>query len=177
MNDFTNSDAALGLDELREFRRQLRRIERSLARGLSGPGGPGCCGVSLAQCHALLGIAKLGVETQGDEASAQTTSPVSLSALGRELDIEPSTLTRTLDGLEQETYVLRRLVPGNRRSMEVAITEKGLSKVEEIDRLWNAWFAERLRSLGPDQLRQVREGVALLAEALKPESGEEPACC
>ncbi|HEY3416310.1 MAG TPA: hypothetical protein VGM23_05440, partial [Armatimonadota bacterium] len=53
------------------FRRQLRALERELVRQLEAD--TSCCGVTLAQCHALLELA---------------TAELSLSGLAAALDLD-----------------------------------------------------------------------------------------
>lgn len=138
--------------ELRLFRRDLRTIERALARGPCHGTDYGCCGVSLAQCHALLAI---GAEGSG------------LGQLGRELEVEASTLTRTLDGLERLGLVERVAAAEDRRALLVKRTEAGGSKLEEIDRIWNDWFGETLATMSPEERRAAVRGIAALASAFR----------
>lgn len=143
--------------ELRLFRRDLRTIERALARGPCPGSDSGCCGVGLAQCHALLALSSEGS---------------GLSALAHELDVEASTLTRTLDGLEKLGLVARSQADGDRRSIVVRLTHAGETKVAEIDRIWNAWFENTLAPMRGDERHESVKGVASLAQAFRSRS-----CC
>jgi DNA-binding MarR family transcriptional regulator len=140
--------------ELGLFRRDLRSIERALAKGpCTTRGSKGdCCGIGLAQCHALLAIDDAG-------------SP--LSSLAKELDIDASTLTRTLDGLERQNLVERHTASDDRRSIIVRTTAAGNSKVREINQSWNEWFQATLESMNADARSMVLHGVAHLAAAFR----------
>jgi DNA-binding MarR family transcriptional regulator len=147
---------------LRGFRRNLRSIERALVRGLKDKNGsPGCCGVSLAQCHALLAIPSEGSE---------------LTELGKELGVEPSTLTRTLDGLERQGLIRREADPKDRRGLRAIPSAQGMAKVGEIDLVWGSWLCRILDRLPEEKRPLVLEGVGLLAEALREQEGENPCC-
>lgn len=148
---------------LRGLRKSLRQIERALDRGLRTGDGPGCCGVGLAQCHALLAIPEDGGE---------------LSQLSRELGVEASTLTRTLDGLAGARLVNRHSNEQDRRKGRVLLSPEGRLKVEEIDGAWNAWLAAVLEKVPEGKRDLVLEGVGLLAEALGEDLRTEgPRCC
>lgn len=136
---------------LRNLRRSLRHIERGLERGLKSVEGPGCCGVGLAQCHALLAIPEGGEE---------------LSMLSRELGVEASTLTRTLDSLDKARLIRRWADTEDRRRGRVELSPEGLAKVGQIDKAWNSWLASVLDKIPEDKHRTVLEGVSLLAQAL-----------
>jgi DNA-binding MarR family transcriptional regulator len=107
--------------------------------------------VGLAQCHALLAIPKNGGE---------------LSILSRELGVEASTLTRTLDSLDKARLVRRRADTEDRRKGRVELSPEGLAKVEQIDKVWNTWLASVLERIPEDKQGIVLEGVTLLAQAM-----------
>lgn len=136
---------------LRKLRRGLRHIERGLERGLKSEEGPGCCGIGLAQCHALLAIPEDGAE---------------LSTLSRELGVEASTLTRTLDSLDKARLIRRWADPEDRRRGRVELSPEGLTKVGQIDEAWNHWLASVLEKIPKDKQGTVLEGITLLAQAL-----------
>lgn len=74
-----------------------------------------CCGVTVAQCHALLEVEKNG--------------EISLVDLAYALGLDNSTLSRTIDSIVQERLVERRANPHDRRHISIALTDKG----KEID--------------------------------------------
>ncbi|HOX48446.1 MAG TPA: MarR family transcriptional regulator [Spirochaetales bacterium] len=153
-------DSTSGEESLRALRRDLRRIERALERGLRGRTQAGCCGIGKAQCHALLALRSGGKP---------------LSALAKELSVEASTLTRTLDGLEGAGLVRRHGSGEDRRRLLVEASAAGREKIAEVDGAWNARLAEALELIPADKRGLVEEGVALLAAALA--HGQEEPCC
>lgn len=144
--------------ELGFFRRDLRTIERALAHGLCAGSGPGCCGVGLAQCHALLAIGTRGAAP---------------SSLAKELGVDASTLTRTLDGLEKLGLIDRRSSASDRRSVIIKKTPQGDTKVREINTIWTAWFRDLLAGMRAEDRRAAIKGVAALSAAFR----ARPACC
>ncbi len=154
------TDTPSAKERLRALRRDLRRIERALERGLKGGTQAGCCGIGKAQCHALLALRSGGKP---------------LSALAKELSVEASTLTRTLDALERAGLVGRHGSGEDRRRLFVEASEAGREKIEELDGAWNARLAEALERIPAGKRCLVEEGVSLLAAALAP--GQEEPCC
>ena len=99
---------------IREFRRDLRVLEREAVRHLEGE--TSCCGVTLGQCHAILEL---------------SFSDSSLTALAAALDLDTSTQSRTVDGLVKAGWVERTQDAGDRRAVRLALTAAGRAKVAE----------------------------------------------
>ncbi len=125
------------------FRRDLRVLERELVRQLEGE--TACCGVTLPQCHALLEL---------------PLSELSLSGLAAAVDVDTSTLCRTVDGLVKAGLVERTEDSADRRSVRLALSAAGRVKVAAIDEMCNRYYTEllarlmRSRRCAPDS-RQV----------------------
>ncbi len=83
--------------KIREFRKALRQLERLIDSQQKF-----CCnGVTLAQCHALLEVEELGQATTGQLADS--------------LNLDKSTLSRTIDGLVNLRLLERLSDPKDRR--------------------------------------------------------------
>jgi DNA-binding MarR family transcriptional regulator len=132
------------------FRRQLRVLEREVARQLETD--TDCCGVTLAQCHALLELAP---------------SELSLSGLAAALDLDTSTLSRTVDGLVRAGLVVRAEDASDRRSLRLTLTEAGRAKVAFIDDICNRYYDDLLAGLSERDRRCVTRAVGLLAERMR----------
>ena len=135
---------------LTSFRRQLRLLEREVLRELESQ--TDCCGVTLAQCHVLLEIAG---------------STLSLTGLSEALDLDRSTLSRTVDSLVKAGLVERSDDPADRRSLRLALTPSGAAKVGFIDESCNRYYAALLEGLGEDDLQHVMRGVEIMARRLR----------
>ena len=111
-----------------------------------------CCGVSLSQCHALVELAE---------------SEMSLSGLAAALDLDPSTLSRTVDGLVRAGFVERSEDAADRRSLRLTLTAAGRAKVAYIDGVCNKYYGELLAGWGEKERRCVLRAVGLLAERMR----------
>ncbi len=133
---------------VRALRGFLRVIEREVEGQLKVQ--TVCCGVTTAQCHALLELA-----------SAEEMSLVELS---ERLRLDTSTLSRTVDGLVKLGHVNRITDPDNRRYVRLGLTGKGKRKVDFIDRSCDRFYLELLDRIPEKKRRALVESVQLLAE-------------
>ncbi len=141
---------------VQEFRRNLRKLERRLFGQLDGEAV--CCGVTRAQCHVLLAIDEKGMTTATD--------------LAADLELDKSTLSRTIDGLVAAGLVRRETNEDNRRSRHISLTGKGQEVASGIDGEWNRYFESLFAGLSQDARRKVVEGISILSDLVS--SG---ACC
>lgn len=112
----------------------------------------GCCGVTLAQCHTLLELA---------------AAELSLTGLAAALDLDASTLSRTVDGLVRAGMVERAEDASDRRSLRLTLTPAGRAKVAFIDGLCNRYYADLLAGISERDRRSVLRAVGLLAERMR----------
>ena len=101
---------------IRAFRRNLRRFER-----LNQLANVTCCsGITLAQCHVLLEI----------EEMVETTT----KQLSKNLKLDKSTLSRTIDGLKKLNLIKRGAHSNDRRFTILSLTKKGKSKCDSLNK-------------------------------------------
>lgn len=148
-------------ETIREFRRELRALERRVELALSEQSS--CCGVTPAQCHALLTLQELGRASLGELAAA--------------LELDASTLSRTVDGLVKEGLALRREDPENRRRAIVSLSPAGEASAERINESCDRYYRGLLSSLPQADALGVVRAVPILAEALRSASGSSAGCC
>ena len=136
---------------VRDFRRSLRALEREVELSLTSQ--TECCGVTGAQCHILLEVEVRGRASIGELAEA--------------LELDPSTLSRTVDSLVKAALVSRVDDPSNRRRQLVELLPPGQAKVEYInqvcDEYYNGVLAEA-EGPGPGEIARV---VDFLAKAIR----------
>lgn len=157
-NKPSNSAAVVGA-----FRRNLRTLERELVLQLEGE--TECCGVTLAQCHALLEL---------------SFSELSLSGLAAALDLDTSTLCRTVDGLVKAGLVMRTEDSADRRLVRLALSAAGRAKVATIDGMCNRYYAELFEQLSEKDRSCVIRAVGLLAGLMRSrrhEPDRQQVCC
>ena len=132
------------------FRRQLRVLEREMVSQLGTD--TSCCGVTLAQCHTLLEI---------------SGSALSLTGLATALDLDTSTLSRTVDGLVRAGLVERTEDAADRRLLRLVLTPAGRDKVAFINETCNRYYAKLLATMNERDQRSVLRAVGLLAEGMR----------
>lgn len=135
---------------IREFRAWLRVLEREIERTLQTQ--TDCCGVTVSQCHLLLELDGSGC--------------VNLKALCEHLELDKSTLSRTVDSLVVLGLVKRGDDPGNRRQQIICLSDAGAARVAEINRLCDKQYTTLLGRLPADRRSQVLESIGLLAQAM-----------
>jgi len=150
---------------LEEFRRNLRVLEREIVRQLQRE--TACCGVTLAQCHVLLELSRAG-----------TPSLTDLAAL---MQLDRSTLSRTVDGLVTVGLVYRAADPDDRRAIRLTCTPEGAARVAAIDDGCNRQYGALLRRVPAHRRQHVIDTVRFLAGAIPDvrNAGRDtgPGCC
>ena len=82
--------------------------------------------------------------------------------------VQPPSMTRTVSCLADGGYVVRRKHETDGRQVVVALSDKGLATLAADRRRRDAWLAQRLRELTPDEravLRQAAPIIERLAQA------------
>ena len=82
--------------------------------------------------------------------------------------VQPPSMTRTVSCLADGGYVVRRKNETDGRQVVVALSDKGLATLAADRRRRDAWLAQRLRELTPDEravLRQAAPIIERLAQA------------
>jgi DNA-binding MarR family transcriptional regulator len=143
---------------LLDFRRDLRVLEREIVRQLAAD--TDCCGVTMAQCHALLEL---------------SLAEVSLSELAAEIDLDASTMSRTVESLVQAGMVERKTNPKDRRALRLTLTAAGRAKVAAIDEKCNGYYGGLLDQMSEEDRRAVVRGVKALAKLMRGHSAA-PSC-
>jgi len=133
------------------FRQSMRRIERFVL--LQNKNEATCCGVSLAQCHALLEIGP--------------SDGLSVKELSSRLGLDKSTLSRTVDSLVEGGLAERAASPGDRRSVAVRLTARGRAAAERINRAWNRICADMFASIPGKKHGSVVEAMDMIASAME----------
>ena len=109
-----------------------------------------------------LSIAQFGLMTHIAAARDDT-----IGALAGHTDLDQSTLSRNLRGLERAGLVEIAVVEKDLRRRAVWLTEQGARRLEAAIPLWRAAHAALSRSINPGEVRNL----AKAAEALAPVEG------
>jgi DNA-binding MarR family transcriptional regulator len=86
----------------------------------------------------------------------------SVGELAAQERVQPPSMTRTVNCLEEGGYVLRRRHATDGRQVVVALSEKGSQTLAADRRRRDAWLAQRLRELTPEERAVLRQAAPLL---------------
>ncbi|MDF2934607.1 MAG: transcriptional regulator, partial [Chryseobacterium sp.] len=100
----------------------LRELVRILVRslGMLEKSDASCCGVTITQCHAIVEIGRKG--------------KISLIDLADLLDVDKSTMSRTVNNLVETGLALRDMDTDNRRYIVIQLTEDGQNVFQSIEK-------------------------------------------
>ena len=144
----------------KEFRELIRILERKL--GLLNKQ-DGCCSeISLAQCHALVEIGR--------------SETISLKELSNILGLDISTMSRTVESLVKKEFVFRAPSEKDRRSIDIKLTDKGLTLFRDIESKMDEKFKNNFNQISIDDQLTVFNGLNIIIEALT-KNENTTACC
>jgi DNA-binding MarR family transcriptional regulator len=132
------------------FRAKLREIERAV--WLQTKSEAICCGVTMAQCHAILEIGAAG--------------ELNLKDLASRLGLDNSTLSRTVESLVKNGLAERTPSAEDRRASVIRLNEKGRAARDRINSTWNRICRDIFRSIPREKHNQLVESVSILAKLL-----------
>ncbi|GAA3397013.1 MarR family winged helix-turn-helix transcriptional regulator [Streptomyces roseoviridis] len=103
--------------------------------------------------------------------------PVRQSALIQALGLDPSTVTKMLQRLEQCGHVRRRPDPADRRAVLVEATEEGEALRARVEAVWSRLEEDSLAGLDPAERDVLTRLLARLEENLCHEAGDGAGAC
>src|ERR1700686_4362239 len=122
------------------LRLAVTRLHRRLRQQSAG-------GLTQSQASALASIGQLESPTLG--------------ALAARESVQPPSMTRIVAALEAMGHVARVVDPADRRVARVTLTDSGRGVLQRSRSLKNAFLADQLRRLSPEERRGVGELTAL----------------
>lgn len=146
-------------DQIRHFREVLRQLQRSL--GWLSKTDAACCGITVAQCHALLAIGKAELITMIDLANL--------------LGLDTSTVSRTVDAMVRNQLVKRRAKSSDRRYTTLSLTDKGLQTYYDINCTFDLYYNNVFATIPTEKHEQIIESLQLLSKALAKQ--DQSVCC
>ncbi len=134
-----------------QLREMIRILERKL--GVLEEYQVSCCGgITMAQCHALVEIGR--------------AKSISLNELAELLNLESSSMSRTVNNLVNSNLVKRDIDPMDRRYVTISLTVNGSKMFKDIEENMNCYFTKIYDSLPVDKANQVMESLQLLINAI-----------
>jgi DNA-binding MarR family transcriptional regulator len=85
-----------------------------------------------------------------------------MGALAAAEKVQPPSMTRIVNGLEERGFVARRPAPGDRRQCVVTLTDTGRQVLIANRRRRDEWLAVRLAELQPEEREVLRQAVGIL---------------
>ena len=133
-----------------QLRELIRLVERKL--GILEDTEMSCCQVSMAQCHALVEIGRAG--------------SVSLVQLADLLNLDNSTMSRTVNNLVDKKMAERELDPNDRRYVTIQLTEEGQKTYHEIETNMTDYYTRIMEEIPPESRASVLENLRVLIDAI-----------
>ncbi|OPX43915.1 transcriptional regulator SlyA [Ruminiclostridium hungatei] len=134
----------------RELRELIRVMEAKL--GIIGEIEAACCGISFTQCHAVTEIGRV--------------PNISLNELAEKLNLDNSTMSRTVNNLVNANLVNREIDSNDRRYITISLTDSGMEMFEKIEDSMGNYFKKIYDNIPQDKSSQVLECLRLLIDAI-----------
>ncbi len=90
------------------------------------------------------------------------TGECSVGELAAQERVQPPSMTRTVNCLADGGYVERRPHLTDRRQVVVALSPKGKTTLEADRKRRDAWLAQRLRELSPEERAVLRQAAPII---------------
>jgi len=138
----TRSDAGLATALRISVSRLARRLRADrLSKGLEPA-------LSDTQLAALAALERHSAMTPGELADYEK--------------VQPPSMTRVIAALEERGLVMREPHATDRRQVVLSVTGHGRDVVQQSRRLREAWLAQRLRELSPEERAVLRQAAPIL---------------
>jgi DNA-binding MarR family transcriptional regulator len=140
----TRSDAGLAS----ALRISVSRLARRLRAERAAHGLPVLSELSDTQMGALATLEHHGAMTPGELADHEK--------------VQPPSMTRVIAVLEQHNLVTRAAHAKDKRQVMLTVTDAGRDLVRQSRRVREAWLAQRLRELTPEERAKLRAAAPIL---------------
>lgn len=134
----------------KKLRELIRILERKL--GALEDCHKSCCNITMAQCHAVVEIGR-----------AQN---LSLNQLAELLNLENSSMSRTVNNLVNSELVRRDIDAQDRRYITISLTEKGKEIFKSIEKDMDNYYAKVYETIPYEKRQQVVDSLNTLVEAI-----------
>jgi DNA-binding MarR family transcriptional regulator len=134
--------------QLREMVRKLERFMGNLDESENS-----CCGISTCQCHALVEIGRTG--------------GISLEGLSKRLELDNSTISRTVNALVTCAFAKRKIDTKDRRYITIKLTEKGKKVYQDIETNMDQYFEKVYGKIPEEKRKEVLESFDLVLKAIQ----------
>jgi DNA-binding MarR family transcriptional regulator len=139
------------------LRELMRLMERKL--GALKAGKIAGRGVTMAQVHALVEIGRAG--------------SLSLVDLSKLLDLDNSTMSRTVHNLVTSGLAARELDPQDRRYVTIRLTDDGTTLFKDVEEEMDRHYEHVYKTIPEENREEVLESLQVLLKALQTHEGRE----
>ncbi len=156
----------MDLSSVKIFRGYIRILEREIEEQLGSE--TGCCGVTLSQCHILIELEK------------NSQNEISIKDLSEILELDKSTLSRSIENMVNKGWVNRIENKNDRRFTSLQLTREGIKIVDGINDRCNEYYLELLNNIPEEKLSMITGGIEYLAQAMRnmrKSSKKNNSCC
>lgn len=135
--------------------KELRELTRKIERGLQKLNSPEMCSekITLTQCHALVEIGRI-----------QATS---LKDLARRLDLDTSTMSKTVENLVRRELATRVPAQEDRRMVTIELTKDGLDVFRRIEEAMDRRFRNIAAAIPEEELPGILAALRIYSRALE----------
>lgn len=130
---------------------RFRKVFQGLESAISAQVASCCPGLTMAQCQLLLALGDVGRST--------------VSQLAERLDLDRSTVSRTVEGLVRLGVVSRRRGSRDRRVVLIGLSAKGKSLCQSINDASENYYTRVLELIPAEDLDAVVERFTQLVDA------------
>ncbi|GAA0385456.1 MarR family transcriptional regulator [Acrocarpospora corrugata] len=95
-------------------------------------------------------------------AAVERHTAMSPGELAEHEKVQPPSMTRVIAKLEERGLLARTPHPTDRRQVSISVTEAGTNLLKEERRLKEAWLAQRLKDLTPEERATLRSAAPIL---------------
>lgn len=117
-------------------------------------------GFTTTQCYTLLEISKFG--------------SLSMNEISEKMNLNSSTMTRILDKLVRDEYILRCKDDNDKRIVIVSLTEKGIEAASKLSDSVKSYYKKIIENIPEGQVEEILKSVNILQKAFEKAN---PNCC
>lgn len=138
-----------------KYIKDLKELTRQLIKnmGFFDKNEAACCGTTLGQCQVINEIGRL--------------KEISLNELADLLNLDNSTMSRTINNLVDQQLAIRDIDPQDRRYVKIKLTDKGWGIYKAIKTNMDMYYMSILKGIPEEKHDQIIESMTLLLEAMK----------
>ncbi len=92
---------------------------------------------------------------------------ITLTEIGRLLDIEKGSLTTLIDTLEEQNLVIRQIASSDRRKTYISLSPKGKDEMDQVMILYAQSMEETLSKVNPEEIEDFLKNLQQVVAFLK----------